>query len=156
VKKRRTGLLIAALVGIPILALILAGIVYSVLEQQQRESTSAQLPALSTLPMETAFEFAPWLPGGGSASFQLLVDGRSAGVLSNTGAGGRVTFGPLAPGLHTFRLDGLTIYDAGGAPVSANGWCQNQLFAFPGKTSYSVVLSIDFSGGTPRPNCWIQ
>jgi hypothetical protein len=156
VKKRRTGLLIAALIGIPFLALVLAVSVYSVLQEQQRERYSAPPPALSAPPAEAFFDFAPWLPGTGSASFQLSIDGRGAGVLSNAGAGGRVSLGPLAPGLHTFRLENLTLYNAGGVPVSANGWCQNQFFALPGKTSYSVVLSINFSGGVPRPDCGIQ
>ncbi len=152
-KKRRTGLLIAALVGIPLVALVLAGIVYSVLQEQQKESARAPLPAP---PAEATFEFAPWLAGTGSASFQLSIDGRGAGVLSNGGAGSRLSVGPLAPGYHLFRFDNITFYNAVGAVVNSGGWCQNQFYAARGKDYYSVSLSVNFNGGIPRPDCRVQ
>jgi len=157
VKKRRTGLLIAALVGIPVLALVLAGIVYSVLEDQMRETTGALVsspPAAAAA--EAGFLFAPWAPGRGSARFELLIDGTSAGVLENGSGSGHARFGPLAPGLHTFRLDGLTLYDASGAPMSADGWCQNQFFALPGKNSYSVGLTYTVNGVMIQYSCLMQ
>ncbi len=161
VKKRRTGLLIAALAGIAFLVLALAGAVYNALEEQKREANRAPLPTplpapLPAPPAEAVFEFAPWLPGRGSARFQLLIDGKRAGSLSNAGAGGRVTFGPLEPGFHSFRFADLTLYNAGGAPMSSDGWCQNQFFALPGKTSYSVGLSASFNGTMIQYGCLIQ
>jgi hypothetical protein len=161
VKKRRAGLLIAALGGIAFLVLALAGVVYKTLEEQKREANRAPLPTplpapLPAPPAEAVFQFAPWLPGRGSARFQLLIDGKRAGGLSNAGAGGRLTFGPLEPGLHSFRFDGLTLYNAGGAPMSSDGWCQNQFFALPGKTSYSVGLSASFNGTMIQYGCLIQ
>jgi hypothetical protein len=156
-RKRRTGLLVGALVGLPLIALALAGIVYSILQEQVQEATRSPLPAPAQAPsQEAGFAFAPWLPGRGSARFELLIDGKSAGVLSNAGAPGHVSFGPLAPGLHSFRLDGLTLYNAGGAPMSSDGWCQNQFFALPGKSSYSVGLTYSFNGLMIQYACLVQ
>ena len=151
-KKRPILILVVALAGIAVVGLVFAGIVASMMGSREE----ADKPILPPASSGANFEFAPWMPGSGSATFHLLIDGESAGVLSNAGGGGRVRLGALAPGLHTFRLDGLTLYNPAGAAVSSNGWCQNQFFALPGRTSYSVRLTYNWTGLMFQYACGIQ
>jgi hypothetical protein len=151
-KGRPIVILVVALAGIAVFALIVAGIVASTLASREAAEKPIPPPASSG----ADFEFAPWMPGSGSATFDLLIDGESAGVLSNAGGGGRVRLGALAPGLHTFRLDGIALYNPAGAPVSSNGWCQHQFFALPGRTSYSVRLTYNWNGLMFQYACGIQ
>ncbi len=141
--KGRSRAALAALIGIP--AILIAGIV------------AVSLMRGSVAPHgAVAFQFAPWPPASGWATFELVVDGKSAGVLSNAGVPGHVTIDGLAPGIHRFRLNGLALYRGDGFRVSQDGWCQNQFAASSGRTSYGVFLTYSWSGSFFQYACSVQ
>ncbi len=102
------------------------------------------------------FEFAPWPPGNGYASFQLLVDGRSLGTLSNAGPGAALSAGPLAPGLRQVRLSNLMLFRADGVPVSHSGWCDAVVAAAEGRDRYGVFLTYNWTGSVFQYGCSVQ
>ena len=147
-KSRRT-VLVAALVGVPA-----AVVLVSLVSISGRDGTPKPVVPGGAPP--TTFQFAPWPPGNGWATFELSIDGKSAGVLSNDGRGRPARLEPLAPGLHSFRLNGLTLHRPDGVPVSSGGWCENQFVASPGRDSYGVFLVYSWNGSYFQYTCSVQ
>jgi hypothetical protein len=99
------------------------------------------------------FEFAPWPPGNGHATFELVVDGRSLGMLSNARPGATLRAGPLAPGLHQVRLANVALFRPDGVQVSHSGWCDAALAATEDRDRYGVVLSYSWTGSFFQYGC---
>ncbi len=101
-------------------------------------------------------EFAPWPPGNGYATFELLVDGQSVGVLSNAQPGASLSTRPLAPGNHDVRLSNVALFRADGVPVSHSGWCDARLVAAEGRGRYGVYLTWNWTGAVFQYGCSVQ
>lgn len=91
--------------------------------------------------IEATFVFHSWDDStGGSAAFDVEIDGAEVGGLDNDGEDDSITMASLQPGTHKFKFSGIVLTAPDGGIANAGGFCQGSFRATKGKSSYRITL----------------